>query len=105
MSKVVKRTFSLTEEQAAFIDAKIESGGYASGSEVVREGLRGLQENAAALERWIQEEVLPTLKELEEDPSRAQPIDEAFEELMAEIRQDEEDREELAKMRAARRRR
>ena len=27
MPKVVKRTFSLTEEQAAFIDRKVESGG------------------------------------------------------------------------------
>jgi hypothetical protein len=34
MPKVVKRTFSLTEEQAKFIDEKVESGAYASGSEV-----------------------------------------------------------------------
>ena len=26
MAKVVKRTFSLTEEQARFIDAKVEAG-------------------------------------------------------------------------------
>eukprot|EP01036_Dinobryon_divergens_P018833 gene18833-25684_t len=56
MAKVVKRTFSLTEEQARFIDARVEAGGYVSGSEVVREGLRGLQESDAAIERWLQEE-------------------------------------------------
>ena len=44
MPKVVKRTFSLTEEQAKFIDAKVESGGFATASEVVREALRLLQE-------------------------------------------------------------
>ena len=102
MAKVVKRTFSLTEEQAKFIDAKVEAGGYVSGSEVIREGLRGLEEGDAALERWIVEEVLPTLKELEADPSLARPADEVFEELMAEIKQDEEDRNELRKMRAVR---
>jgi antitoxin ParD1/3/4 len=60
MAKVVKRTFSLTEEQAAFIDAKVGAGGYVSGSEVVREGLRGLQSREASLERWLVEEVVPT---------------------------------------------
>ena len=60
MPKVVKRTFSLTEEQAAFIDAKVESGGYASASEVVREGLRKLNERHDAIERWLRDEVVPT---------------------------------------------
>lgn len=85
MPKVVKRTFSLTEEQAAFIDAKVESGGYVSGSEVVREGLRGLQEDEAAIERWIREEVVPTLEAYEADPDRALPIDEAYDQLLAEL--------------------
>lgn len=85
MPKVVKRTFSLTEEQAKFIDAAVERGEYASGSEVVRDGLRGMQEDAAAIERWLNEEVVPTLKKLDEDPSRARPIDEVFDELIAEL--------------------
>jgi len=88
MPKVVKRTFSLTEEQAKFIDEKVESGGYASGSEVVREGLRGLQEDAAAIDRWLEEDVVPTLRKLDEDPGRARPVDEVFGELLAELRQE-----------------
>ena len=40
MSDIEKRTFSLPAEQAAFIDAKVSSGAYASASEVVRAGLR-----------------------------------------------------------------
>lgn len=88
MAKVVKRTFSLTEEQAKFIDAKVEAGGYVSGSEVVREGLRGLQEEDAAIERWLQEEVLPTLRKLDADPSRARPVDEVFDELLAELKEE-----------------
>ena len=88
MAKVVKRTFSLTEEQARFIDEKIESGGYASGSEVVREGLRELQEGEAAIERWLKEDVVPTLEKLHADPSRARPIDEVFDELIAELQEE-----------------
>lgn len=85
MSKVVKRTFSLTEEQAAFIDAKVESGGYVSGSEVIREGLRGLQEDEAAIERWIAEEVVPTLKRIDAGEEDLIDIDDAFEEILAEL--------------------
>jgi antitoxin ParD1/3/4 len=85
MAKVVKRTFSLTEEQAKFIDSKVEAGAYASGSEVVREGIREMQSNDAAIERWLKEEVVPTLRKLDADPSRARPVDEVFDELIAEL--------------------
>ena len=60
MTKVQKRTFSLSEEQSAYIDDKVAGGGYASSSEVVREGLRALQERDAVIDRWIREEVIPT---------------------------------------------
>ena len=85
MPKVVKRTFSLTEELAKFIDARVEQGGYASGSEVVREGLRGLQEDEALIERWIREEVLPTAHDLDAHPEHAIPLEEAFDQLLAEV--------------------
>ncbi len=51
MAKVSKRTFSLSAEQAAYIDTNVETGAYASGSEVIRAGLRALQELDAAFER------------------------------------------------------
>lgn len=86
MAKVVKRTFSLTEEQAKFIDGKVEHGGYASGSEVVREGLRGLQEEEALVQKWLNEEVLPTVDEMEAHPERLIPIDEAFDRIEAKLR-------------------
>lgn len=60
MSTTEKRTFSLPSEHAAFIDAKVRSGSYASGSEVIRAGLRALQERDAAVERWLQEDVART---------------------------------------------
>ena len=85
MAKVVKRTFSLTVEQAAYIDSKVESGAFASGSEVVRDGLREMRANDEALERWLHEEVVPTLRKLDADPGRARPIDEVFDELVSEL--------------------
>ena len=36
MTTIEKRTFSLPAEQAAFIDAQVASGAFASASEVVR---------------------------------------------------------------------
>ncbi len=85
MPKVVKRTFSLTEEQAAFIDAKVESGEYVSGSEMVREGIRGLQEDELVLQEWLRREVLPAVEELEANPDLARPADEVFAEILQEL--------------------
>lgn len=86
MPKVVKRTFSLTEEQAKFIDSMVERGDYASGSEVIREGVRKMREEEATIERWLIEEVLPTIEEMEAHPERLIPIDEAFDRIEAKIR-------------------
>ena len=69
MTRISKRTFSLPAEQAAYIDAKVSSGAYASGSEVVRAGLRALQERDAAFERWLREEVVPAYDATMDDPS------------------------------------
>lgn len=85
MSKVVKRTFSLTEEQAAFIDAKVEAGEYASSSEMVREGIRGMQEDELVLHEWLRREVLPAVEELEANPELARPADEVFAEILQEL--------------------
>lgn len=64
MAKVVKRTFSLTEEQAKFIDSKVELGAFASGSEVVRDGLRALEDRDARIEYWLRHEVVPVVERL-----------------------------------------
>jgi antitoxin ParD1/3/4 len=83
MSTVEKRTFSLPAEQAAFIDARVASGAFASASEVVRAGLRALQERDAAVERWLREDVAPTYDTMKADPARALSGDE----LLARIRE------------------
>ena len=73
MARVSKRTFSPSGEQAAYIDAKIDTGAYPSGSEVVRAGLRALQERDAAFERWLRDGAVPTYDATKADPSRRIP--------------------------------
>lgn len=69
MAATEKRTFSLPTEQAAFIDRLVQSGTYATSSEVIRAGLRALQERDAAVERWLREEVVPTYDRWKADPT------------------------------------
>jgi antitoxin ParD1/3/4 len=59
MARVEKRTVSLRQEQAALIDDCVASGAYAFASEVVRAGLRALEERDAAVSRWLRDEVAP----------------------------------------------
>ena len=83
MSKVSKRTFSLPTEQAAYIDAKVDSGAYATGSEVIRAGLRALQERDAAVERWLQDEVAPIYDAMKANPERKLSTKSVFSEARA----------------------
>lgn len=70
MSATEKRTFSLPAEQSAFIDQLVQSGVYATSSEVIRAGLRALQERDAAVERWLREEVAPAYDAWKAGPGR-----------------------------------
>ena len=78
MSATAKRTFSLPAEQSKFIDKQVRAGAYASGSEVVRAGLRALQERDAAVERWLREDVAPVYDAMKTDPTRGIPAEKAF---------------------------
>lgn len=83
MSNISKRTISLPGEHGTYIDQMVASGAFASASEVVRAGLRALQEREAAVERWLQEEVAPVYDAMQSDPDRGIPVSQAFDEVRA----------------------
>jgi antitoxin ParD1/3/4 len=78
-----KRTFSLPARQSKFIDAQVRAGRYASASEVVRAGLRALQERDASFDHWLRSEVAPVYDAMKADPTRGIPADTVFAELRA----------------------
>lgn len=52
-------SITLPHEMAQMVKAKVAAGEYATESEVIRDGLRALQARDAAMERWLNEEVVP----------------------------------------------
>jgi antitoxin ParD1/3/4 len=78
MQSPEKRTFGLPSEQAGYIDNLVASGTYASGSEVVRAGLRALQERDAAVGKWVCEEVVGVYDAKQADPNRAISAEQVF---------------------------
>ncbi len=64
-------SITLTHEMAELVRAKVESGEYASESEVIRGGLRALQLHERALDNWLREQVAPAYDAMKANPSRA----------------------------------
>ena len=75
-------SITLPNEMAEEIERKVESGAYASVSEVVREGIRTLLDRDIALEKWLREDVVKSYDEYHADPSTGIPADQ----VMARIR-------------------
>jgi putative addiction module CopG family antidote len=74
---------TLPNDMAAQVKAKVASGEYASESEVIRDGLRALQAEDRALERWLRTEVLTTYDEMRANPSRGRSVDDVRARLAA----------------------
>jgi antitoxin ParD1/3/4 len=68
-------SITLPHEMAELVRAKVESGEYASESEVIRDGLRALQLHERALEGWLREQVAPAYDAMKADPSRAVSVE------------------------------
>lgn len=71
------RQFSITlsHELADMVSAKVQSGEYASESEVIREALRVLHRHERALESWLRNEVAAAYDAMKSNPSRALSAD------------------------------
>ena len=78
-------SITLPNEMAEQIEKKVESGAYASVSEVVREGIRTLLDRDIALEKWLREEVVKSLEEYEADPLSAIPAEEVLDRIREKV--------------------
>ncbi|MBY5437651.1 type II toxin-antitoxin system ParD family antitoxin [Rhizobium leguminosarum] len=92
MRSTQQMSITLPVEMAKRIKQRVSNGDYASESEVIREGLRALQERENAVEHWLRTEVAATYDAHKADPTKAKPLDEVWRRL--EARMDEIDREE-----------
>lgn len=88
-------SITLPIEMAEMVKAKVSSGEYASESEVIRDGLRTLIARDAAIEKWLVEEVVPTMKEIEEHPEcllTAEEVDRRLDARLASLLAEQEKR-------------
>ncbi|AJC65749.1 MULTISPECIES: type II toxin-antitoxin system ParD family antitoxin [Dickeya] len=69
MRTTQQMSITLPNEMAALVKARVASGEYASESEVIREGLRALLARDNAVEKWLQEQVVPAWNALQETDS------------------------------------
>jgi antitoxin ParD1/3/4 len=76
-------SITLPLEMAELVRKKVESGDYATESEVIREGLRALQLRDEAVEKWLREEVVPIARAMKADPSIGIPIEQVRANLAA----------------------
>ena len=76
-------SITLPLDMAEAVESKIESGGYASVSEVVRDGVRALLERDAAVERWLREEVVAGHQEYLANPSKGIAADDVLARIKA----------------------
>jgi antitoxin ParD1/3/4 len=83
MTQVSKRTISFTPAHNELIEEKLKSGAYSSASEVVRNGLRALQERDEAIEDWLKREVVPIYDRIAANPSELLDADAVFDEILS----------------------
>jgi antitoxin ParD1/3/4 len=75
--------FALTDHYESFIKKQLESGRYNNASEVVRAGLRMLEDFEEARERWLRDEMPGRLADLQRNPGLGRPAEAVFERLEA----------------------
>ncbi|RWM88696.1 MAG: type II toxin-antitoxin system ParD family antitoxin [Mesorhizobium sp.] len=75
--------YALNDHYENFIRKQLESGRYNNASEVVRAGLRMLEDFEAEREKWLREEIPSRLAELQQDRTKGIPADTVFSRLEA----------------------
>jgi len=77
-------SITLPKDMADMVKDKVQTGEYASESEVIRDGLRALMARDRAVENWLHTQVGPAFDALKADPSRAVSADQVRARLAAE---------------------
>lgn len=83
MSKDQALSVLLPPDVVRKIKEKVASGEYATEGEVIRDGLRGLEEHDAATERWLREEAAESCREVAADRSGLVPVDDVLNRIKA----------------------
>ncbi len=78
-------SIALGDRYEKFIRDQLASGRYNNASEVVRAGLRMLEDFEASREHWLQTEIPARLAEIQNDPSISVPAETVFAELEARL--------------------
>ena len=79
-------SITLPLEMAKMVKSKVASGAYATESEVIRDGLRALQEREAAMESWLRTEGVARYDAYQADPARGMPADRTWREISQHMR-------------------
>lgn len=85
-------SITLPHEMAEIVEGKVQSGHYASVSEVLRDGVRALIERDEAFEKWLREDVAASYDALKADSSRAIPIEDVMGRILKRARDREANR-------------
>lgn len=71
-------SITLPLDVAEMVKAKVASGEYASESEGIRDGLRTLAAQDAAVDRWLRDEVVEAYDAHKADPTRTVTLEEGL---------------------------
>lgn len=93
MRSTKQLSITLPTEMAEMVRGKVESGEYASESEVIRDGLRVLLARDRALEHWLREEVAPAYDAMKSGESKGL----SAEHVRGALKERHEKREQAAK--------
>ncbi|MRG55208.1 type II toxin-antitoxin system ParD family antitoxin [Phyllobacterium sp. SYP-B3895] len=79
-------SIALNEHYEQFIKRQLDSGRYNNASEVVRAGLRMLEDYEQTRENWLRNEIAGRALEIQNDPSLPIPGEQVFSRLEAHLR-------------------
>ena len=83
MRKTQSLSITLPRRMAQMVKDKVKSGAYATESEVVREGLRALDAQEAAVVEWLRTEGVARFDAYRSGRSRGRPAAEVFARIRA----------------------